>query len=89
MIHAGNVTQINYVMKAKPEKLRFLEGGSESFGDVLGMIDDYEGELTFWSRDEESSDISSELPLSCWFWSLHIVNCRHFKNQAKSSLSRS
>jgi len=47
VIHAGNVTQINYVMKAKSEKLRFIEGDSESFGDVLGMIDDYEGEWMF------------------------------------------
>jgi hypothetical protein len=42
-IHPGNVTQINYLMKAKSERLRLIEGDSESFGDILGMIDDYEG----------------------------------------------
>jgi hypothetical protein len=42
-IHPGNVTQINYLMKAKSEKLRLVEGDAETFGHVLGMIDDYEG----------------------------------------------
>lgn len=44
--HAGggsNVTQINYLMRAKAERLKLIEGDSETFGDVLGMIDDYEG----------------------------------------------
>lgn len=40
--HHGNLP-INYVMKAKAEKLRLIEGDSETFGDILGMIDDYEG----------------------------------------------
>ena len=35
--------QINYLMRAKGERLRLIEGDSETFGDVLGMIDDYEG----------------------------------------------
>jgi hypothetical protein len=39
----GNVTQINYLMKAKTDRLRLIEGDSETFADVLGMIDDYEG----------------------------------------------
>jgi hypothetical protein len=39
----GNVPQINYLVKAKSERLRLIEGDSETFGDVLGMIDDYEG----------------------------------------------
>lgn len=39
----GNVTQINYLVRAKAERLRFIEGDGETFGDVLGMIDDYEG----------------------------------------------
>lgn len=34
---------VNYLMKSKPEKLKLIEGGSESFADILGMIDDYEG----------------------------------------------
>ncbi|TVY55563.1 hypothetical protein LSUE1_G009784 [Lachnellula suecica] len=41
----GNVTQINYLVKARPERLRLIEGDAESFGEVLGMIDDYEGVL--------------------------------------------
>jgi hypothetical protein len=42
----GMVTQINYLMKARPEKLRLIEGDSDTFGDVLEMIDNYEG---LWS----------------------------------------
>jgi hypothetical protein len=39
----ANVTQINYLVKARSERLRLIEGDAETFGDVLGMIDDYEG----------------------------------------------
>ncbi len=39
----GNVTQINYLVRARNERLRLIEGDGETFGDVLGMIDDYEG----------------------------------------------
>jgi hypothetical protein len=41
-VHQGNLP-INYMMKAKSEKLRLIEGDSETFGDILGVIDDYEG----------------------------------------------
>ena len=41
--NASNVTQINYLVKVRGEKLRLIEGDAETFGDVLGMIDDYEG----------------------------------------------
>lgn len=44
-IHAGNVTQINYLVKARAEKLGLIEGDAETFRDVLGMIDEYEGVL--------------------------------------------
>lgn len=40
---AGNVTQINYLMRAKADRLKLIEGDSETFSDFLGMIDDYEG----------------------------------------------
>ena len=39
----ANVTQINYLTKASGERLRLIEGDAETFADVLGMIDDYEG----------------------------------------------
>lgn len=39
----ASVTQINYLIKARSEKLRLIEGDSETFADMLGMIDDYEG----------------------------------------------
>jgi hypothetical protein len=39
----ANVTQINYLVKARSERLRLIEGDAETFGDVLGMVDDYEG----------------------------------------------
>ncbi|KAK0118476.1 hypothetical protein ONS95_012761 [Cadophora gregata] len=43
--HSGGVTQINYLMRAKAERLKLIEGDSETFSDILGMIDDYEGVL--------------------------------------------
>jgi hypothetical protein len=42
-IGIGNVTQINYLVRAKAERLRLIEGDGETFANVLGMIDDYEG----------------------------------------------
>lgn len=45
-VHSSNVTQISYLMKTKSERLRLIEGDSESFSDILGMIDDYEGNVT-------------------------------------------
>ncbi|XMA08433.1 hypothetical protein WAI453_001224 [Rhynchosporium graminicola] len=42
---AGNQAQINYLMRAKADRLKLIEGDSEIFSDVLGMIDDYEGVL--------------------------------------------
>ena len=39
----GNLAQINYLIRAKGDRLRLIEGDNETFGDVLGMIDDYEG----------------------------------------------
>lgn len=44
-VHPVNVTQINYLVKVRAERLRLIEGDAESFGEVLGMIDDYEGQL--------------------------------------------
>ncbi|KUJ23632.1 uncharacterized protein LY89DRAFT_680350 [Mollisia scopiformis] len=38
-------TPINYLVKAKSERLRLIEGDSETFSEVLSMIDDYEGVL--------------------------------------------
>lgn len=41
----GNVTMINYMTKARSERLRLMEGDNETFSDVLGLIDDYESVL--------------------------------------------
>jgi hypothetical protein len=41
--HPASVTQINYLIRVKPGRLRLIEGDSEIFGDILGIIDDYEG----------------------------------------------
>ena len=35
--------QINYLVKARSDKLKLVEGDSETFGDVLSMLDEYEG----------------------------------------------
>lgn len=40
-------TPINYLAKAKSERLRLIEGDSETFSEVLAMIDDYEGMFIF------------------------------------------
>ncbi|KAH8811382.1 hypothetical protein F5884DRAFT_876615 [Xylogone sp. PMI_703] len=43
---SGNGTvQINFMSRARPDKLRLIDGDSETFGDVLSLIDDYEGVL--------------------------------------------
>lgn len=43
-MHSLNtVTQINYLARAKSEKLKLIEGDSDTFSDVLALIDDYEG----------------------------------------------
>ncbi len=39
----GNVLQINYLVRARNERLKLIEGDPESFSDVLSLIDDYEG----------------------------------------------
>jgi hypothetical protein len=39
----ANLTQISYLMRAKSERLRLIEGDNETFSEVLGMLDDYEG----------------------------------------------
>jgi hypothetical protein len=57
-IHPGptTVTQINYLARASAEKLKLIEGDAETFGDVLSMIDDYEGECRWTSRDWSIND---------------------------------
>ncbi|OBT42354.1 hypothetical protein VE00_06475 [Pseudogymnoascus sp. WSF 3629] len=41
----GNVPQINYLAKARSGKMRLIEGDADDFGNILGLIDDYEGVL--------------------------------------------
>jgi hypothetical protein len=43
LTHTGTATQINYLLKARNDKLKLIEGGSETFNDALGLIDEYEG----------------------------------------------
>lgn len=40
-----DVTQINYLIKAKREKMPLIEGDSETFKNILALMDDYEGLL--------------------------------------------
>ena len=40
---SANTTPINYLMKARNEKLRLIEGDWGIFADILKKIDDYEG----------------------------------------------
>lgn len=39
----GNVTHINYLLKAREDRLKLIEGDPVSFSDVLGLLDEYEG----------------------------------------------
>ncbi|KAE8448742.1 hypothetical protein EG329_008957 [Mollisiaceae sp. DMI_Dod_QoI] len=46
LVQGLNVTpSINYLMRAKSERLRLIEGENDTFAEILGMIDDYEGVL--------------------------------------------
>lgn len=50
----GNVTQINYLVRSRADRLRLMEGDSETFGDILEMIDDYEGMSGLVSSEENT-----------------------------------
>jgi hypothetical protein len=45
LTRSDTVTQINYLIKARNDKMKLIEGDPETFSDVLGLIDDYEGKL--------------------------------------------
>lgn len=47
LVHSGNVANINYLIRPRIDKMKLIEGDNDTFGDVLGMIDEYEGK----SRD--------------------------------------
>ncbi|KAB8294704.1 hypothetical protein EYC80_006666 [Monilinia laxa] len=51
--------QINYLVKARSDRLKLIEGDSETFGDVLGMIDEYEGVLN--RRESLASNLGAKL----------------------------
>ena len=36
-------TPINYLVRSRTERLRLIEGDVDTFGDVIGSLDDYEG----------------------------------------------
>jgi hypothetical protein len=40
-----DITQINYLIKARREKMQLIEGDSETFKSILALMDDYEGLL--------------------------------------------
>ena len=42
-----NAPQTNYLSKARDGKMPLVEGDYESFGNVLSLIDDYEGYFSF------------------------------------------
>ncbi|KAF7898771.1 hypothetical protein EAF00_005217 [Botryotinia globosa] len=51
--------QINYLVKARSDKLKLVEGDSETFGDVLSMLDEYEGVLQ--RRESLASNLGAKL----------------------------
>lgn len=40
-----DIAQINYLIKARREKMLLIEGDSETFKSILALMDDYEGLL--------------------------------------------
>jgi hypothetical protein len=54
----GNSVPINYLSKSLAVKLKLIQGDGDTFSDVLGLINEYEGKLvylgtspfSFWSR---------------------------------------
>ncbi|ESZ90691.1 hypothetical protein SBOR_8917 [Sclerotinia borealis F-4128] len=51
--------QINYLVKARNDRLKLVEGDSETFGDVLGTLDEYEGVLS--RRESLASNLGAKL----------------------------
>lgn len=45
--YIDNAIQTNYLTKVRSGKMSLIEGDAEEFGNILSMIDDYEGELDF------------------------------------------
>lgn len=62
-LNGGNGTQINYLAKARTEKLKIIEGDSETFGDVLGMIDDYEGTYILFVVTSDHLEVNGQCDL--------------------------
>ncbi|PQE31480.1 C6 finger domain-containing protein [Rutstroemia sp. NJR-2017a WRK4] len=58
-VASAGVTQINYLVKARNDRLKLVEGDSETFGDVLTMLDDYEGVLQ--RRESFASNLGAKL----------------------------
>jgi hypothetical protein len=43
LTYLGNVTSINYLAKARTDRLKLIDGDSEEIANMLGLIDEYEG----------------------------------------------
>jgi hypothetical protein len=39
----GNTVPVNYLSKSLPVKLKLIHGDGDTFSDVLGLINEYEG----------------------------------------------
>lgn len=42
---AGNGTPINYLSRASNSRLGLIQGGPETFSDVISLINEYEGNV--------------------------------------------
>lgn len=42
----GNTVPINYLSRSLAVKLKLIQGDSDTFSDVLGLINEYEGKST-------------------------------------------
>jgi len=43
----GNSVPINYLTKSLAVKLKLIQGDADTFSDVLGLINDYEGKSAY------------------------------------------
>ncbi len=60
----GNTVPINYLSRSPAAKLKLIQGDSDAFSDVLGLINEYEGESTSFATGHISVDTNRKLKLT-------------------------
>lgn len=50
----GNTVPINYLSRSLAVKLKLIQGDSETFSDILSLINEYEGKLADFQTQTSS-----------------------------------